>query len=260
MGVDSEDMKEAGPAHTVYLDAFYLDQYEVTVEHYAKFLQASQWKEPDHWIDLRKLLDPTVPMTRVKWIDAVAYCHWAGKRLPTEAEWEKAARGTDGRRYPWGNEEPSKMAANVLTDLDSPKDVDLQRYDVRKHYGADFSEEHVRFAVKKWLRTGGSFPTDKSPYGIFDLGGNVGEWVVDWYDSQYYKRSPDRNPPGSPNGPDSNKVVRGGGGWVDSTSVEKKDTKSVYKSAQTFYRRGLTSSRLDAPGIGLGFRCAQDAK
>ena len=266
MGVDDETMKVAGPAHTVHLDAFYLGEYEVTVGQYAQFLQTSHWSELKDWELIRKELDPTVPMMDVRWPDAVAYCHWAGKRLPTEAEWEKAARGTDGRRYPWGNDEPSEIAANVLSDDTNPKfrhhQSPLSNFQNRNaSLETFFSENTVLPVVKKWLRTGGSFPLDKSPYGIFDLGGNVAEWVADWYRDDYYNGSPDRNPAGPHDA--GTKTIRGGS-WVDGIATEKKDTKSVYASAQTFFRRGLhiNAERFQVGngeyGIGLGFRCAQD--
>jgi formylglycine-generating enzyme required for sulfatase activity len=250
MGVDDENMKEAGPAHTVYLKAFYLDQYEVTVEQYAKFLEASGTVKPEDWIFIREQLDPKVPMVSVGWHFANGYCDEVGKRLPTEAEWEKAARGTDGRRYPWGDVTPSDIAANVLNDhLNVTLGQDRLLTSDYKNYG---------LAAKKGLRIRGSFPIDKSPYGIFDLGGNVAEWVGDFFDLEYYKRSPDRNPVRRHAPPKmlEKQVVRGGS-WVDSTSIEKKDAKSLYETSQTFFRR---AHPYESSGMGIGFRCAQNAK
>lgn len=233
------DLDKPAGIHTVYLDAYYLDQYEVTVEQYAKFLQASQWKEPRDWIDIRKQLDPKVPMVNINWVDAVAYCSWAGQRLPTEAEWEKAARGTDGRRYPWGDTEPLKAAANVVHS--GPKD-----------YSSSFFDYQKDNSTSKWLRIGGSFPADKSPYGISDLAGNVAEWVADWHDSSF-QTSQDRNPPGPRSSEHEGKGVRGGS-WTNKHS-ETSDPKEIYRRSQTFHSE---SKAWTTTGGDLGFRCARD--
>jgi len=142
---------EAGPSERpvrrVFLDAYYIDTYEVTNGLYGKFLQATRRHEPRYWKDAR-VNDPNQPVVGVTWYDAEAYCHWSGKRLPTEAEWEKAARGTDGRISPWGNQWDSARAST--SDGGSGK-----------------------------LSPVGSYEAGKSPYGAYDMAGNVWEWVAD---------------------------------------------------------------------------------
>jgi len=173
------------PRHTVYLDAFYIDKYEVTVGQYKKFIQATGHRAPD-WSGVSKY-SPTNnhPIIYVSWDDAQAYCKWAGKRLPTEAEWEKAARGgLVGKKYPWGNEAPDaggKYRAN---------------YDPGKYTKDGY---HYTAPV-------GSFPPNG--YGLYDMAGNVWEWCADWYDKNYYSSSPRRNPSGAASG--QYRVVRGG--------------------------------------------------
>nr|MBI3614246.1 SUMF1/EgtB/PvdO family nonheme iron enzyme [Nitrospirota bacterium] len=136
------------------LPAFYMDKYEVTTKLYATFLQATSRKQPDYWdrVNLTSMGDR--PVGAVDWNDADAYCHHYGKRLPTEQEWEKAARGTDGRKYPWGNDEPSSRYANI----------GQPRSDDRNFYRAGLTDV-------------GYYEAGKSPYGIYDLAGNVWEWT-----------------------------------------------------------------------------------
>ncbi len=144
--------KDQHPEHKVYLDAFYIDQYEVTNREYKKFIDSTQFPElPGHWEDGRfPEGEKDLPVTNVTWREALTYALWAGKRLPTEEQWEKAARGTDGRLFPWGDEY-QKGWANVGID------------------GA------------KALAAGGSYPKDVSPYHVFDMAGNVMEWTSSWY-------------------------------------------------------------------------------
>ena len=175
------DVADEQPLHQVHLDAFYMDRFEVTAAHYAKFMAAAKHPPPRHWDEMNPARDGQRPIVGVSWQSAEAYCRWAGKRLPTEAEWEKAARGTDARLYPWGKDEPTS--------------------------------EHGNFG-KRWkgyetVDPVGSHPHGKSPYGIDDLAGNVWEWVADWYHHAYYRSSPTRNPPGPAEG--EQKVFRGGG-------------------------------------------------
>jgi serine/threonine-protein kinase len=171
------------PQHTVTLSAFWIDRSYVTNGKYALCVLAKACQEPhavsSNSIDLYygNAQYDDYPVIDVSWYDAQAYCQWAGRRLPTEAEWEKAARGTDGRLYPWGNNPPT-------TDL------------------ADFNGKH-------WdvVKTG-SYPGDASPYGVLDMAGNAWQWVADWYAPDYYQHSPTVNPSGPAAG--QNRVLRGG--------------------------------------------------
>lgn len=172
------------PRHRVYLDTFYIDSFEVTVARYAKFLGSVNRSAPHNWKQVNIPERGNMPVVGVDWHDADAYCYWAAKRLPTEAEWEKAARGTDERTYPWGNEAPTIRIANF-----GHRPVDTNVYD-------------------KILVPVDSYETGKSPYGLYHMAGNVKEWVADWFDVSYYGNSPERNPKGPSSGP--GRVFRGG--------------------------------------------------
>lgn len=178
---------ENSPRREIFLDAFYMDRYEITVARYGNFLKATgKVNEPDDFpeSDLKKFGD--FPVVGVNWHGANNYCRWAGKRLPTEAEWEKAARGEDGRKYPWGSDEPT--SAHARFGVSSRKPV----------YPDGVSRV-------------GTHPKGMGPFGMYDLAGNAWEWVADWY-STSFPRDKSQNP----KGPDSGtaKVIRGGG-WMD---------------------------------------------
>ncbi|MBI5650689.1 MAG: twin-arginine translocase TatA/TatE family subunit [Chloroflexi bacterium] len=187
-GWDTKSFEDEKPQRKIDLDAYYISETPVTNEDYKKFVDATGYKVPDHW-DKNWRTFPTGkdnhPVVNVTWDDANAYARWAGCRLPTEAEWEKAARGTDGRRYPWGNEFDATRCNSYESEIGDTTPV------------GEYS-----------LRGG------NSPYGIKDMAGNVWEWCADWYDAEYYKNSPARNPKGSETG--NFRVVRGGtfaGSW-----------------------------------------------
>jgi formylglycine-generating enzyme len=173
------------PRRKIFLNAFSIDKYEVTNVRYSEFLKETLHRPPLNVYGDKPLMEESpeianVPVVQVTWHDAVDYCFWAGKRLPTEAEWEKAARGTDARRFPWGDDSPDLLKANF----------DKEWEDTRT------------------LKDVGALPKGQSPYGLHHMAGNVREWVQDWYDADYYAASPERNPKGPDNG--ILKVVRGG--------------------------------------------------
>jgi len=201
------------PVRQIYLNAFYMDKYEVTVGQYAKYLEVTGMEEPPDWEVMNQPQHQRRPVVNVSWEDAVNYCKWSGKRLPTEAEWEKAARGADGGIYPWGNEAPTRLHAN---------------------YGRSDWDDHMALAPV------GSFEAGKSPYGIYDLAGNAWEWVFDWYEHDFYAKSPEKNPIGPPKGYE--KVVRGGS-WLY--------VSEFLRSAHRF--NAQPSNR----HFGYGFRCAK---
>ena len=142
--------RDETPAHSVTLPAFQIDKYEVTVGDYKLYMAATGKPAPREFVNAR-LNHPRQPVVSVTWQDAKDYCLWAKKRLPTEAEWEKAARGTDKRHYPWGNE-PDALNANIRGKGDNYRNTS----------------------------PGGKFPEGASPYGVMDMSGNVWEWTEDW--------------------------------------------------------------------------------
>ncbi|MGQ0696275.1 MAG: formylglycine-generating enzyme family protein [Nitrospiraceae bacterium] len=179
---------------------FYMDKFEVTTAQYAKFLGSMEKTGQGTWQALVPLSDWQKPVVRVAWIEAEAYCRYYGQRLPSEQEWEKAARGTDGRKYPWGNDEPTRRHANF-------------------NNCCDFWNYDALFNV-------GSFEDGRSPYGIYDLAGNVYEWTS----SDHHGRT---------------KVVRGGA-WMNAAS-------SLQSSVRGWHFPGDSSDH-------DGFRCVQDAR
>ncbi|HIA13662.1 MAG TPA: formylglycine-generating enzyme family protein [Nitrospirales bacterium] len=205
-GVGSMRIDET-PAHTVYLDTYDIDLYEVTNTLYFRFVEETGHR-PSTFRKKKKFNGPNQPVVGVSWDDAAAYCAWAGKRLPTEAEWEKTARGTDGRQYPWGLLKESPRA-DGKAKLRRPPEI-------------------------------GSDEGGKSPFGVYDMVSGVREWVADWYLTEYYAKSPDRNPLGPKTG--FKKVLRGSS-WM---------AKSEISDRVALRRRDSPSNRKNY----VGFRCA----
>ncbi|MCQ4574314.1 MAG: SUMF1/EgtB/PvdO family nonheme iron enzyme [Candidatus Brocadiales bacterium] len=215
MGIENQ-REDSRPAHTVYLPAFYIDRYEVTNAQYYEFLEymkktgdhskchkdespgkdhtQREWKDPYY-------NNPEFPVSRIDWFDAYAYTAWAGKRLPTEAEWEKAARGPNGNWWPWGN----VWDPNRCNMGDEAKPV-------------------------------GSYEAGKSPYGCYDMAGSVAEWVADWYDPFYYPTSSSSSPKGPEK--DLRKCVRGGSrygrGFLLRTTYRKSEQPNLHNKAIGF--------------------------
>ncbi len=198
------------PAHSVRLSPYYIDQHEVTNRQFRTFLRESHYHgEPaGKWLTDEKARaeSENIPVTHVSAVDAKAYADWAGKHLPTEAQWELAARSTDGRRYPWGDDAPRWSKPRAFHQIDPVM----------------------------------SFSEDASPYGVFDMAGNVLEWTKDWFDSKYYRqlaKGTNDNPTGAAKrqGLEHPLVVKGGS-----------------KSWTVTYREGIPhTKRLNF----LGFRC-----
>jgi len=216
MGYDQGGPDEA-PVHPVYLKAYFIDLKEVTQAEYDIFVEMIKREKPKVPVfeeDISKLLDPDFPVVGVGWHDASAYCQWAGKRLPTEAEWAKAARGEGQRLYPWGNE-----FSYTYSNLDGDDDG------------------------FPYLSPVGSYEVGRSPYGVYDMTGNVAEWVADSYDPKYYQNTPFRDP----TGPDDSefKVIRGGT-WRDS----KLNARVTKRFSAKMWRADAT----------IGFRCALDVE
>jgi len=174
MGSDTGDEAEK-PVHQVYLDAFWIDKTEVTNKMYSSCVEAGVCEElPDksshiHSNYYGNAKYDNYPVIHVDWNMAKTYCEWVDRRLPTEAEWEKAARGVDGRIYPWGNGAPSASLLNFNNKAGDTTEV-------------------------------GAYPDGASPYGALDMAGNVWEWVADWFSDTYYASSPKSNPLGPDSG------------------------------------------------------------
>ena len=235
MGSDIENDKEWGdtdeaPVHPVYLDAYWIDRYEVTAADFAEFLNRHP-EESRRYLETRSAVTVEYvdgryrarvgrerwPANRVSWYGADAFCREQNKRLPTEAEWEKAAKGTDARPFPWGDTYPNNDLATFRRPF--------------SRYGFDVMKPVDGLAA------------GRSPYGVHHMAGNVWEWVADWYDPAYYDYSPPRNPQGPETG--VGKILRGGNWYF----------KAYYM--RTTYR---FNEHPDAFNVWQGFRCASSTR
>lgn len=220
----SEDDKEASqgekPKHAVILKPYYVYKHEVTNDQFRKFTEATGYNAQGNWEKWVTAGTGNYPVVMVSWNDAAAYAKWAGMKLPTEAQWEKAARGTDGRKYPWGNKWNPNYCNNKNT---SPK---ILKGKVRALY------------ENTGIMPVDSFPEGKSPYGVFNMAGNVQEWCRDWYDENFYKNFIPVNPMGPSDGED--KVLRGG---------------SFYQNTSSCRVTGREDNTPEANDTDYGFRC-----
>jgi formylglycine-generating enzyme required for sulfatase activity len=192
LNTDRHALGPEDPAHETILDDYYIDRFEVTNGDYMKFVEVSGAAKP-RTHDNPDFNDPRQPVAGVNWKEANAYCQWRGKRLPSEAEWEKAGRGKRPVKYPWGNEAPESSRLNYNEELNKTAPV-------------------------------GSYEAGKSDYGVHDLSGNVAEWTNDWHLPEYYLFSPKENPPGPEKG--QYKVLRGGN-WRNNAD----DVRLTYRNA-----------------------------
>lgn len=225
------------PSRRIYLDSFQIDRYEVTNAQYRRFLLEFRKSPPRYWSDFNFPPGQAgVPVVGVSWDQAHAYCAWQGKRLPTEAEWEKACRGVRGRIYPWGDAW-DEHKANVGLDWQTSWPAQLESSWSQLQGSAGFNDQYA-------LKPVGSYLTGMSVWGVFDLVGNASEWTADWYTWRGYHDLPSTNPIGL--GPPWNHSVRGSA-WFDRLGTQA-FTPDLSRCAQR-----NSSHSFDDPR--LGFRC-----
>ena len=226
------------PVIQVYVDAYEIDRFEVTNAQFQRYLQASQRPPPRYWDgDEYPRGSARLPVVGVSWTDAQGYCSWVGKRLPTEAEWEKACRGERGQTYPWGESwDPEQANLNLNRSIRWPNSID-DAWDYLVEIDGERSQPS--------LNPVGSFPGGISPYGVFDMAGNASEWVLDWYNWSGYAEMPMTNPINKE--PPWNHSLRGSG-WFDRYGDQELASDQSRCSARN------SSHSYDDPRVG--FRCA----
>jgi len=224
----AEALNDEGPGHMVFLDSYLIDMYEVSNKDYGDFIRKKEHPAPAYWDDPH-LNKPEQPVVGVNWEEAKTFCEYRGKRLPTEAEWEKAARGPKANLYPWGNDfDPAKVNYGKKHDATTPVN---------------------------------SYPEGASYYGLFNMAGNVFEWVSDWYDPHYYGRLETMV---NPTGPAKPVWMGGTGTYIDRLTVGEKRVirggswiapDGTVRATHRFWNHPRNNSY----GVGLGFRCAKTA-
>jgi formylglycine-generating enzyme required for sulfatase activity len=215
MGDNGDPKSKEYPKHPVYVDAFWIDKVEVSNAMYQKCVNTGVCFPPVPRLNpyYGKWAYRNLPVVYVNWYGAELYCDWAGRRLPTEAEWEKAARGTDALYYTWGNSRANPRLAN-------------------------FSESLIGEPLPVYR-----YPLGASPYGALNMGGNVREWVADWFNDKYYLSAPYENPKGAESG--TERSLRGGAYDANADDI-------------TTFRR--YKHEPDSAGLSRGFRCAESIK
>ncbi len=248
---DADYADDEEPQHVVYLDPYWISKTEITNNMFNSCVAAGVCRYDVSFIINPHYLDPKYrnhPVVYVSWKMAEKYCEWTGGRLPTEAEWEKAARGPDGAIYPWGNDYPS-LNLKILKKLELMDDTENHFFhialsDIKNLYlsvntlFAGFLNKTNANSVIEDTSPVGAFRGDESYYGVLDMGGNVREWVSDWYDPDYYKYTINQNPAGPEK---TEKKVLKGASYLDSFWDSR--------SAHHFEHKP------NSPGAVRGFRC-----
>ncbi len=207
---DEQALSLEKPQRLFYLDAYWIDQVPVTNAMYRQCMQAGVCRQPA--LLYQDFEDPQYddyPMVYVTWDAADEYCRWVGGKLPGEAQWEKAARGTDGRAYPWGDQKPDVYLLNFNNNIGTTSKV-------------------------------GSYPDGASPYGVLDMAGNVREWVDDWFSENFLSEAPDENPSGPPEG--IYKVLKSGA-YSDGRDIVRSTTRIMHVPDSPGLNRGFRCVR-----------------